>query len=175
MRWILLVVGVLAVVLAVAYYQLGGFNKPQLSLGQSPTRYLLAQFYTGSVRSAQLQALFRAADSLAAMTADTSGALFLDDPGGTQTKVRAYVGVVRRDTLGPKPAGWAWREVTGQRVVRARLELDFQLAPVRIYEQIRTYALQEHNLTVGQVALELYPSATELIVEVPAAGQPDGP
>jgi hypothetical protein len=161
MRWFWLIGLFLALILAGVYTYLGGFRQPEVAvITTGKPVFLAGRYYNGPVSGSDFGPLFRQAQQLKANNhiQGTLGNIYYNDPEAAGDTVKAFVGLIVADTVSQKlPPGYRYSTFNGgQRVVQARLEASYMLAPGKLYGSIREFAKQQ-KLPLRQVYVERFP------------------
>lgn len=161
MRWFWLIGFVLVLILTGVYTYLGGFRQPEIAIITTTKPIFLAgRYYNGPVSGADFGPLFRQAQQLKASSQlrGTLGNIYYNDPEAAGDTAKAFVGLIVEDTVSQKlPPGYRYSTFSGsQRVVRARLEASYLLAPGKLYGGIKDFAKQQ-KLPLRQVYVEQFP------------------
>lgn len=163
MRWFWLIGFALAFVLAGVYAYLGGFRQPEVGVITTPQSIFLAgRYYNGPVQGDEFGPLFRQAQQYKQNNRlkGTLGNIYYNDPEAAGDTVKAFVGLIVADTISQQlPPGYRYSTFNGgQRVVQARLEASYMLAPGKLYSSIKEYAKQQ-KLPLRQVYVEQFPDS----------------
>ena len=161
-RIFLLLALFLIVAAGVAYYFLGGFKQASITLETtSQPIFLAGRYFEGPANSEAFGDLTHEAYEIR-----TSGKLrgtfvniFYNDPASSSEAAKVFVGLIVEDTVSQKlPAGYRYRAfAAGQRVLHARIEASYLVAPDKLYSGVKDYAKRE-NLTLQKVYLEKFPA-----------------
>jgi hypothetical protein len=162
-RWLFLAALLVAVVFAGVYAYLGGFRAADVTLETTPRPVFLAgRYFAGRVDSEQFGPLFRQAQQLqqsGQLCGDLAN-IYYNDPAAAADTVRAFVGLAVADTVAQQlPAGYRYRTFgAGQRVVHARIQASYMVAPDKLYAGIKAFA-EKQKLQLGKVYLERFGAA----------------
>ncbi|WBA41241.1 hypothetical protein [Hymenobacter canadensis] len=163
MNRIFLLLSLLLIVAAgVAYYMLGGLKKADVTLETTAQPIFLAgRYFEGPANSEQFGDLTREAYELrtSGKLRGTFGNLFYNDPAKASDNAKVFVGLILDDTVSqPLPPGYRHRVfAAGQRVLHARIEASYLVAPDKLYTGVKDYANQ-NNLTLQNIYLERFPT-----------------
>lgn len=152
----------LIVAAAAAYYFLGGFKKADVALTTTAQPVFLAgKYFEGPAASEAFGDLTREAYQIrtSGKLRGTFGNVFYNDPASSKDAARVFVGLVVDDTTSQQlPAGYRYRVfAAGQRVLRARIEASFLLAPDKLYSGVKDVA-KAQGLALQHVYLEQFPT-----------------
>ncbi|KAA9331280.1 hypothetical protein F0P96_13580 [Hymenobacter busanensis] len=158
-RWFVIIGAVLALGFAGVYAWLGGFRSPQVDVltTQQPV-FVAGQYYAG-IPGQEFGELFREAGELqrSGRLRGTLGNLYYNAPESEGDSIKAFIGLVVADTSQPLPTGFRYRTfAAGQRVVRARIQAHYMLAPGKLYPALKA-AAETQKLKLRQVYLERFP------------------
>jgi len=161
-RWLFLAFLLLLLSIGIWYAYLGGFNKPTVALitTQKPV-FLAGQYFQGPASSSKFGPLFRDAQQALdkGQLRGSLGNIYYSNPEDADDSVKAFVGVVVADTTSqPLPAGYRYRTFpAGQRVVQARLEASYMVAPDKLYSGVQDF-IEAKKLTSAKIYLERFPA-----------------
>jgi hypothetical protein len=161
MRWFWLISFLLVLVLGGVYAYLGGFRQPEVGviITKKPI-YLAGRYFNGPVRSEEFGPLFRQAQQLKAnqQLKGTLANIYYNDPEAAGDTVKAFVGLIVVDTVSQKlPPDYRYSTFSGgQRVIQARLDASYMIAPGKLYSGIKDYA-KKQKLPLLQVYVEQFP------------------
>ena len=159
-RWLFLAALLIAFGFAGVYTYLGGFRAAAVTLETTPQPIFLAgRYFAGRVNSDQFGPLFRQAQQLqqsGQLRGDLAN-IYYDDPEAAEDSVRAFVGLVVPDTTSQQlPTDYRYRTfVAGQRVVHARIQASYLVAPDKLYSGLKAFA-EKQKLKLGKVYLERF-------------------
>jgi hypothetical protein len=159
-RWLFLAALLIAFLIAGVYAYLGGFRTADVTLETTPQPILLAgRYFAGRVDSEQFGPLFRQAQQLhqsGQLHGDLAN-VYYDDPAAAQDTVRAFVGLAVADTVSQQlPTGYRYHTFgAGQRVVHARIQASYMVAPDKLYSGAKAFA-ERQKLQLGKVYLERF-------------------
>ncbi|QIX61485.1 hypothetical protein FY528_07390 [Hymenobacter lutimineralis] len=161
-RWFLLLS--LAVIATVAgiYAYLGGFTTAEVELLTTKEPIFLAgRYFQGRADSKDFGPLFRQAHQLqeSGQLRGDLGNVYYNDPEAAGDTVKAFVGLIVADTTSQTlPTGYRYSTFSGgQRVVRARVQASYMVAPDKLYSGIKHFAEQE-KIKLGKVYVERFPA-----------------
>ncbi|UOR04792.1 hypothetical protein MUN82_17835 [Hymenobacter aerilatus] len=161
-RWLFLGLLLVSLSVAVWYAYLGGFRNPyvQLTTTTQPI-YLAGRYFEGKASSAEFGPLFRQAQQVLdnGQLRGSLGNIYYSDPEASDDTVRAFIGLVVADTVSQKlPADYRYRTFpAGQRVVQARIEASYMVAPDKLYSGVKNF-MQKQKLTSAKTYLEQFPT-----------------
>ncbi|MGY2130834.1 hypothetical protein ACW9KT_01295 [Hymenobacter sp. HD11105] len=161
MRWFWLIGFLLILVFGGVYAYLGGFRQPEVAVitTEKPI-YLAGRYFNGPVKSEEFGPLFRQAQQLKAsqQLQGNLANIYYNDPEAAGDTVKAFVGLIVADTVSQKlPPGYRYSIFSGgQRVVQARLEASYMIAPGKLYSGIKDFVKQQ-KLALSQVYVEQFP------------------
>ena len=152
----------LIVAAAMAYYFLGGFKKADVTLETtSQPVFLAGRYFEGPANSEAFGDLTRQAYEIrtSGKLRGTFGNVFYNEPASSSAAAKVFVGLIVEDTLSQQlPAGYRYRVfAAGQRVLHAKIDASYLVAPDKLYFGVKDYANQE-NLTLQSVYLEKFPT-----------------
>ncbi|RYU78690.1 hypothetical protein [Hymenobacter persicinus] len=159
-RWLFLAALLIAFGFAGVYTYLGGFRAADVQQQTTAQPIFLAgRYFSGRVSNEQFGPMFRQAQQLHA-TGQLRGDLaniYYNDPAAAEDTVRAFVGLIVADTVSQQlPTEYRYRTfAAGQRVVQARIQASYLVAPDKLYSGVKTYA-EQHQLKLAQVYLERF-------------------
>jgi len=162
-RWIFIGALLIAFGFAGVLAYLGGFRSADVTLETTPQPIFLAgRYFAGRVSSAEFGPLFRQAQQLqqsGQLRGDLAN-IYYNDPAGAEDTVKAFVGLVVPDTTSqPLPTSYHYRTfAAGQRVLHARIQASYMVAPDKLYSGVKAFAGQQ-KLTLRQVYLERFGAA----------------
>jgi hypothetical protein len=161
MRWFWLIGFLLILVFGGVYAYLGGFRQPEVAVitTEKPI-YLAGRYFNGPVRSEEFGPLFRQAQQLKAsqQLQGNLANIYYNDPEAAGDTVKAFVGLIVTDTISQKlPPGYRYSTFSGgQRVIQARLDANYMIAPGKLYSSIKEFA-KDQKLPLLQVYVEQFP------------------
>ncbi|SHI42912.1 hypothetical protein SAMN02745146_0851 [Hymenobacter daecheongensis DSM 21074] len=159
-RWIFLAALLIAFGFAGFYTYLGGFRAAAVTLETIPQPIFLAgRYFAGPVSSDEFGPLFRQAQQLrqsGQLRGDLAN-IYYNDPAAAKDTVKAFVGLVVADTTSQQlPANYHYRTfAAGQRVLHARIQASYMVAPDKLYSGVKNFAEKE-QLKLRQVYLERF-------------------
>ncbi|GAB2459797.1 hypothetical protein GCM10011375_09840 [Hymenobacter qilianensis] len=161
MRWFWLISFALALILGGVYAYLGGFRQPEVAvITTAKPIFLAGRYYNGPVQGDEFGPLFRQAQQYKEKNhlQGTLGNIYYNDPEAAGDTVKAFIGLIVADTVSQNlPPGYRYSTFSGgQRVVQARLDASYMLAPGKLYSGIKEYAKQ-HKIPLRQVYVEQFP------------------
>ncbi|MCR5888035.1 hypothetical protein LRS06_09665 [Hymenobacter sp. J193] len=161
-RWLFLLFLGVAAVAAGIYAYLGGFRTPKVTLiTTSQPIYLAGRYFQGRADSKEFGPLFRQAQQLqeSGQLRGDLGNVYYNDPEAAGDTVKAFVGLIVADTTTQTlPSGYRYSTFNGgQRVVRARVEASYMVAPDRLYSGIKHFA-EAQKIKLGKVYVERFPA-----------------
>ena len=123
--------------------------------------YLAGRYFEGKASSDEFGPLFRQAQQVLnnGQLRGALGNIYYSDPEASDDTVRAFVGLVVADTTSQQlPPGYRYRTFpAGQRVVQARLNASYMVAPDKLYSGAKNF-MQEQKLTSAKIYLEQFPA-----------------
>ncbi|MBB4603153.1 hypothetical protein HNQ93_002917 [Hymenobacter luteus] len=157
---LLLVIG-----FSVAYWKMGGLKAPTITQETTETPYFLAgRYYEGPANDEAFGDLTREAYQLRkdGKIRGDFGNIFYNSPESSRDAAKVFVGIVVADTVSQQlPANYRYRAfAAGQKVVHARIDASYLLAPDKLYTGIKEYAAA-NKLTLQNVYLERFPDKGE--------------
>ncbi|MBT2556510.1 hypothetical protein J7E24_01790 [Hymenobacter sp. ISL-91] len=157
---LLLIVGFSAV-----YWQMGGFKAATVTLETTTQPYFVAgRYYAGPANDEAFGDLTREAYNVrkSGKLRGDFGNIFYNSPESTRDSARVFVGVLVADTTSqPLPKGYTYRTfAAGQRVLHARIQASYLVAPGKLYSGI-TAAAEAQKLALAHVYLERFPDQGE--------------
>ncbi|GAA3937367.1 hypothetical protein [Hymenobacter algoricola] len=144
-RWLFIVALLIAFGFAGVYTYLGGFRTAAVTLETTTQPIFLAgRYFAGRVSSDQFGPLFRQAQQLHQsnqLRGDLAN-IYYNDPAAADDSVQAFVGLVVADTISQQlPTDYRYRVfAAGQRVVHARIQASYMVAPDKLYSGVKTFA-----------------------------------
>jgi len=152
------------------YYTLGGFEKPQVEIVQSPGKYLfIGEHFKGSYKSEDIGNLFNKARDLLE-NGTVSGYLTIINYGSDvqAEKISQFVGILVTQLPETLPIGYTAEEINPSKVVRIRITSHNLVMPKP--KKIRELAADKAK-TAGTIlpdnSIEIYKSPRELLIEYP--------
>jgi hypothetical protein len=170
-RWFVIIGSVLLVAFGGVYAYLGGFAKPDVALVTTEKPVFLAGQYYAGIPDNDFGKLFTKANDLqrSGRVRGTLGNIYYNDPEKEGEEVKAFIGLVVADTISQQlPEGYRYRTfAAGQKVLRARVNAHFMLAPGRLYDALKD-AAEQQKLKMQKVYLEQFPedAPAEMLVVV---------
>ena len=161
MRWFFLIGAALVAVFAGVYVWLGGLKTPTVELLTTPQPvFLVGKPFKGVPDAAFGKLTAEAAELQRRGTVKgVLGNIFYNDVAQKGQPVEAFVGIVVADTAQPLPVGYRYRAfAAGQRVLRARTDAHFLLAPGKLYSAIKDEA-ERRKLKPRNVFVEQFPES----------------
>lgn len=158
-RWFLLIGAALVAVFAGVYVWLGGLKTPTVELlTTTQPVYLAGRPFKGVPDAKFGQLTAEAAEFQRRGTVKgVLGNIFYNDVEKKGQPVEAFVGIVVPDTTQPLPVGYQYRSfAAGQRVLRARTDAHFMLAPGKLYSALKEQA-EQRKLKLRNVFVEQFP------------------
>jgi hypothetical protein len=152
----------LLVAVGVAYYFVGGFKQAEVKLETTAQPIFLAgSYYEGAGNSEAFGDLTRKAYEIrsSGKLRGTFGNIFYNDPATSSESAKVFVGLIVDDTVSQQlPAGYQYRVFpAGQRVLHARIEASYLVAPGKLYSGVKEQAKQ-NSLTLQNLYLERFPN-----------------
>lgn len=152
----------LIVAVAVAYYFLGGFKKAEVKLETTAQPVFVAgRYFEGPANSEAFGDLTREAYQIrtSGKLRGTFGNIFYNDPAKASETAKVFVGLIVDDTVSQAlPQGYRYRTFAGgQRVLHARIEASYLVAPDKLYTGVKD-AAKTQGLTLQNVFLERFPT-----------------
>ncbi|GGG43876.1 hypothetical protein [Hymenobacter glacieicola] len=150
---------------AVAYWKMGGFKAPVITLETTAKPYYLAgRYYEGPANDEAFGNLTRDAYQYrkdGKLRGDFAN-IFYNSPESSRDAAKVFVGVVVADTTSQTlPTNYRYRTfAAGQKVVHARVDASYLVAPDKLYNGIKEYAAA-NKLTLQNVYLERFPDQGE--------------
>lgn len=160
-RWFLLIGAALVAIFAGVYVWLGGLKEPEVALLTTDGPVFLAGRPFEGVPDAKFGQLTAEAAELQrrGTVKGVLGNIFYNDVEKKGQPVKAFVGIVVPDTAQALPVGYRYRTfAAGQRVLRARTDAHFLLAPGKLYSAVKEQA-ESRKLTSRNVFLEQFPES----------------
>ncbi|MCA8832904.1 hypothetical protein [Hymenobacter pini] len=149
---------------SVAYWRMGGFTAPVVTLETTAQPYYVAgRYYAGLARDEAFGDLTREVYNLrkAGKLRGDFGNIFYNSPESSRDSVSQFVGVVTPDTTQSLPAGYQYRTfAAGQHVLHARINASYLVAPDKLYSGVKNTA-EAQKLTLKHVYLERFPEQGE--------------
>jgi hypothetical protein len=170
-RWFFIIGGALVLGFAGVYAWLGGFKTPQVELITTDKPIFLAGKPYKGIPDKQFGKLFAEANELyrKGTIKGVLGNIYYNDAVAEGEEIDSFIGVVVPDTVSQRlPVGYRYRAfAAGQRVLRARVEASFMLAPGRLYPALKE-AAKERQLKLRNVFVEQFPETgpAEMLVTV---------
>lgn len=152
----------LLVAFGIAYFGLGGFRQAEITLETTAQPVFLAgSYFEGPANSETFGNLTRKAYEYrtSGKVRGTFGNIFYNDPATSSEAAKVFVGLIVDDTLTQTlPAGYRYRVFpAGQRVLHARIEASYLVAPDKLYSGVKEHAKQ-NGLALQSIYLERFPS-----------------
>ncbi|UYZ62173.1 hypothetical protein [Hymenobacter weizhouensis] len=149
----------------VAYWRMGGFRAATVAAQTtSQPIFVAGRYYEGPANDQAFGDLTREAYKLrsSGQLRGDFGNIFYNSPESSRDAAKVFVGVVVADTTAQKlPAGYTYRTFpAGQRVLHARIDASYLVAPEKLYAGIKDYAAAQ-KLTLQHVYLERFPDKGE--------------
>jgi hypothetical protein len=134
-KFLLIVFGLMG--LAFGYYAfLGGFNKPEIIITASPSRYVAGQYYEGPADDPAFGEYFKKAGRLheAKTLPGNLANIYYNSPEEKSDSIKAFIGILVPDSSVSLPAGYELRVWKGgSKVVQATTRAHYLLAPNKLY------------------------------------------
>ncbi|RTQ47500.1 hypothetical protein EJV47_18950 [Hymenobacter gummosus] len=159
MRWFLIIGGALVAVFVGVYVWLGGLKPPTVELLTTEQPVFLAGKPFKGVPNAEFGKLTGEVAELQrrGTVRGVLGNIFYNDVEKQGQPVEAFVGLVVPDTTQRLPIGYRYRVFAGgQKVLRARTDASFMLAPGQLYSAVKDEA-EKRKLKLRNVFVEQYP------------------
>lgn len=162
-RIFLLLSLLLIVAVGVAYYALGGFKKAEVTLETTTQPIFMAgRYFEGPASSEAFGDLTREAYQLrsSGKLRGTFANIFYNNPTKSSEAAKVFVGLALDDTVSQQlPADYHYRTfAAGQRVLHARIEASYLVAPDKLYTGVKEAAITQ-SLTLQNVYLERFPTS----------------
>lgn len=157
--------GALVATLLLWYHRMGGFNTPKVQHGTEGPFFIGGLYYEGRVKDPAMGTLFDTASALV-LRKEVEGTLaahFLNDPNKDEGRIKAFIGIVKEDSLSALPTGWTWKVIPSSEAVKGSIEAHYLLAPFKVYPAMEEYA-KGLNKKLREQSLEIYPSEREVVV-----------
>ncbi|GAB2945760.1 hypothetical protein GCM10027048_08530 [Hymenobacter coalescens] len=170
-RWFFIIGGVLLLGFAGVYAWLGGFSQPKVELVRTEQPIFLAGRYYKGIPDKQFGKLFAEANELyrKGTLKGVLGNIYYNDAQAEGEEIEAFIGLVVPDTTTQRlPVGYRYRTfAAGQKVLRARVEANFMLAPGRLYPALKDEA-KAKKIKLRNVFVEQFPenAPAEMLVTV---------
>ncbi|SNR73395.1 MULTISPECIES: hypothetical protein [Hymenobacter] len=156
---------ILGIGFSFAYWKMGGFKTATVTAETTSQPYFVAgSYYEGPANDEGFGELTRKAYEYrhSGKLRGDFGNIFYNSPETTNEAAKVFVGIVVADTTSQQlPAGYRYRAfAAGQRVLHARINASYMVAPEKLYSGIKDYA-EAQKLTLQDIYLERFPEKGE--------------
>jgi hypothetical protein len=167
-KYVVSAASILLMVFVYFYFTLGGFNEPELSVTDASQVFIMGKSYNGKLNDKKFAELFDEADAYieSNQLKSSSCAVYYNDAQKGNDVAEVFVGILV-DSLTVIPDGYKLVKLEGRKVVQARVMSHFTVAPINIYERIAEFSKAQNLNNLKVPTLEIYPSADEVIIQVP--------
>jgi len=159
-----------ATLVLLIYYTLGGFEKPTAEIIEVPGKYLiLGEHFKGSYKSEDIGRLFTKAQSLLE-NGTVSGDLTIINYGSDDQaeQINQFVGILVTRVPETIPTGYTTVEIHPSKVIRVKISSHNIVMPKP--KKIRDLAAAEaksYGITLPDNSIEIYKSQRELLIDYP--------
>ncbi|MCC5946118.1 MAG: hypothetical protein JJT94_14405 [Bernardetiaceae bacterium] len=141
--YLIIVASILLVIFAGAYYLMGGFEKPELTIEEHISLYMVGTYYEGKLDNNAYREKVAQAQKLAQdeRITGTFSLYYYDNPDFS-TNPKVFVGLVVSDTLQAFPQDYEVRKYNFEKAIQAemRTHVMFAPSPQAVNEQIKNFA-----------------------------------